>query len=90
MNCQVPVYFQIDDFLFLHNERNAGDFATFYRCWRSARHNAKALETPAECGRLGNYACLVLSNRKRGDCIVSFCTAWVFFHRSECSIVSCN
>ena len=46
-------------FMFLHTERNAGDFTTFYHCWRFAGDSIEMLESPAGCGRLGNYGALI-------------------------------
>ena len=42
-------------FMFLQNESNAGDFRTFYHCWRLAGYSTEMLESPAGFGRLGNY-----------------------------------
>ena len=43
-------------FMFLQTERIAGDFMTFYHCWRLAGDSTEMLESPAGCRRLGNYA----------------------------------
>ena len=42
--------------MFLRTERNAGDFTTFYHYWRLAGDSTEMLESPAGCGRPGNYA----------------------------------
>ena len=42
-------------FNFLRTERNAGDFRTFYHCWKLAGDSTEMLESAAGCGRLGNY-----------------------------------
>ena len=42
-------------FVFLQTERNAGDFTTFYHCWRLSGDSTEMLASPAECGRLDNY-----------------------------------
>ena len=37
---------------------SVGDFIIFCHCWRLAGDNTERLESPVECGRLGNYAVL--------------------------------
>ena len=57
MNCQVPIYCQIDDFLMLfQNKGDARDFTTFWHCCMPAGDNTEMLESPVEYGKLGNYA----------------------------------
>ena len=57
--CGLPSFSIFSDRYFsgcaFRNERDAGDFTTFYHCWRLAGDNTAMLESPVECWRLGNY-----------------------------------
>ena len=58
VTCLVLVHCQIDNF-WMFFQIKSGDFRTFCHFWRSAGHNTEMLESPAECGQLGNYAFVI-------------------------------
>ena len=66
----------------LYASQNAGDFFRFCCCWSSAGDKFEMLESPAECGRLGNYSSV--SNR-REEAIAGGCSYLPVFNRRGCS-----
>ena len=72
VTCQRFIIFLEDNFcMFFQNEINTRDLTTFCLCWRSTGDNIEELESPAGCGRLGNYSKLRATLQKEIPVILS-------------------